>query len=137
MGPGSHGSTFGGTPLACAVATAVVREMVSQKLADRAERLGRLIKESVESWGLPCVEGVRGLGLFRGVALRAEALPVPEGSTPAAFVNELCRQKGLLACPAGPQTLRLIPALTIPEEVLEEGLALLKETLEQLCQAAS
>lgn len=132
MGPGSHGSTFGGTPLACAVSLAVVREMLSQNLADRAERLGRYVKETVESWQLPCVEGVRGLGLLRGVGLKPGSFTVPEGSTPAAFVNTLCREAGLLACPAGADTLRLIPALTVPEDVLAEGLGILKAVLEKL-----
>ena len=133
MGPGSHGSTFGGTPLACSVALAVVREIVAQRLDARAARLGSIIKETVESWALPCVEGVRGLGLLRGVGLKPGTFPVPEGSTPAAHVNNLCREAGLLACPAGPNTLRLIPALTVPEEVLAEGLRILHGVLAGLC----
>ncbi len=132
MGAGSHGSTFGGTPLACATSTAVVTELLRGNYAERAARLGEHIKTTVEGWNLPVVEGVRGLGLLRGVGLRPGAFPVPEGSTPAAYVNNLCREAGLLACPAGADTLRLIPALTIPEDVLEEGLAILKGVLEKL-----
>ena len=129
MDPGSHGSTFGGTPLACAVSLAVVREMVKQRLDERAARLGEVIKTTVEGWRLPCVETVRGLGLLRGVALVASALKVPDGTTPAAHVNNLCREAGLLACPAGPDTLRLIPALTVPDDVLQEGLEILHRVL--------
>ncbi len=132
MGAGSHGSTFGGTPLACATSTAVLRELKRGDYAARAARLGEYIKTTVEQWNLPCVETVRGCGLLRGIGLRADRLEVPEGSTPAAHVNSLCMQAGLLACPAGPDTLRLIPALNIPEEVLAEGLAILKRVLEQL-----
>lgn len=132
MGPGSHGSTFGGTPLACATSLAVVSELVGKDYAARAARLGEHIKATIESWGLPCVEAVRGLGLLRGVGLRQGSFAVPEGSTPAAYVNSLCREAGLLACPAGADTLRLIPALNIPESVLEEGLGILKGVLESL-----
>lgn len=132
MGPGSHGSTFGGTPLACATSLAVVRELLAQNLAERAKRLGEVVKREVESWGLPCVEGVRGLGLLRGVGLRRGSFTVPEGSTPAAYVNNLCREAGLLACPAGEDTLRLIPALNIPEETLREGLGILRSVLARL-----
>lgn len=132
MGPGSHGSTFGGTPLACATSLAVVRELVGKDYAARAARLGEHIKATIESWELPCVETVRGLGLLRGVGLRQGSFAVPEGSTPAAHVNNLCREAGLLACPAGADTLRLIPALNIPESVLEEGLGILKGVLENL-----
>lgn len=132
MGPGSHGSTFGGTPLACATALAVVSEIIEQNLAERACRMGQYIKETVEGWNLPCVETVRGLGLLRGIGLRKGAFSVPEGNTPAAYVNGLCLKAGLLACPAGPDTLRLIPALNVPQEVLDEGLSILKNVLESL-----
>lgn len=132
MGPGSHGSTFGGTPLACATSLAVVREMLHSRLDERAARMGEKIRSEVEGWQLPCVEEVRGLGLLRGVALRKGAFAVPEGSTPAAYVANLCREAGLLVCPAGPDTLRLIPALTVPEDVLSEGLAILRDVLQGL-----
>lgn len=132
MGAGSHGSTFGGTPIACATSLAVVKELVRGNYAERAKKLGEHIKTTVEGWNLPCVEGVRGLGLLRGVGFKAGSFAVPEGQTPAAYVNGLCREAGLLACPAGADTLRLIPALNIPEEVLEEGLAILRSVLEKL-----
>lgn len=132
MGPGSHGSTFGGTPLACATSLAVVTEVLNSGLVERAARLGELIKNEVESWNLSCVEEVRGLGLLRGVGLRKGAFVVPEGQTPAGYVNTLCREAGLLACPAGPDTLRLIPALNVPEEVLSEGLEILRSVLVNL-----
>ncbi len=132
MGAGSHGSTFGGTPLACATSLAVVKELVRGNYAERAAKLGAYIAETVEGWNLPCVEGVRGLGLLRGVGFKSGSFTVPDGMTPAAYVNGLCREAGLLACPAGADTLRLIPALNIPEEVLEEGLAILRSVLEKL-----
>ena len=132
MGPGSHGSTFGGTPLACATSYAVVSELVSGNYGERVTRMGELIKSTVEGWNLPVVECVRGLGLLRGVALRRGSFTVPEGSTPAAHVNSLCMQAGLLCCPAGADTLRLIPALNIPEDVLREGLDILHGVLSKL-----
>ncbi len=132
MTPGSHGSTFGGTPLACAVSHAVVNEMLRLDLAARAKKSGEHIKRTVKGWRFPCVETVRGLGLLRGVALKPGSFAVPEGKTPAAHVNDLCREAGLLACPAGPDTLRLIPALNIPEEVLDEGLGILRAVLGSL-----
>lgn len=132
MGPGSHGSTFGGTPLACATSYAVVSELVKGHYGERAKRMGEIIKSTVEGWQLPVVECVRGLGLLRGVALRRGSFSVPEGSTPSAYVNSLCMAAGLLCCPAGTDTLRIIPALNIPEEVLAEGLDILRGVLSQL-----
>ena len=133
MGAGSHGSTFGGTPLACATSAAVVGELLKGNLAARAKELGEYVKSTVEGWGIPCVSGVRGLGLLRGVGFDKEKFrhPLPEGATPAAHVNNLCREAGLLACPAGPDTLRLIPALNIPREVLDEGLSILHRVLQE------
>ena len=107
-------------------------EIVEQNLTERAAQLGEYIKNTVEGWGLPCVETVRGLGLLRGIGLRRGAFDVPEGNTPAGYVNGLCMKAGLLACPAGPDTLRLIPALNVPQEVLDEGLCILKKVLESL-----
>ena len=132
MGPGSHGSTYGGTPLACATSYAVVSAVLEQGLPERAARLGDIIRKTVEGWNLPCVEGVRGKGLLLGVGLRKGAFEVPAGQTPASHVNNLCREAGLLACPAGPDTLRLIPALDVPEETLTEGLDILRSVLETL-----
>lgn len=132
MNAGSHGSTFGGTPLAVATSKAVVTELVRGDYAARAAKMGDIVKSVVEGWHLPCVEGVRGLGLLRGVGLKKGAFAVPEGQTPAAYVNGLCREAGLLACPAGADTLRLIPALNIPEETLAEGLEILRSVLSKL-----
>ena len=83
------------------------------------------------SWNIPCVNTVRGLGLLRGVALNPDVMKTPEGTTPAAHLNNLCRENGLLACPAGPNTLRLIPALNIPDDVLAEGLTRLQTALQE------
>jgi acetylornithine/succinyldiaminopimelate/putrescine aminotransferase len=110
----------------------VVNEVLGQGLVERAARLGEQIKNTVEGWGLPCVETVRGLGLLRGVGLRPGSFDVPAGQTPAGHVNNLCREAGLLACPAGPDTLRLIPALNVPEETLAEGLEILHKVLVSL-----
>ncbi len=129
MGPGSHGSTFGGTPLACATSYAVVTEIIRAGLADRAHALGGRIREEILSWNLPVVECVRGLGLLLGVGLKAGLVEVPEGGTSAAVVSNLLREAGLLTVPAGPDTVRLIPALTIPEDVLMQGLSILKDVL--------
>ena len=133
MGAGSHGSTFGGTPIAVATSYAVVSELVQGAYHERAQRLGEYVKNTVEGWHIPCVTGVRGLGLLRGVGLDKDKFrnPLPEDMTPAGYVNNLCREAGLLACPAGPDTLRLIPALNIPAETLDEGLAILLGVLEK------
>ena len=79
MDPGSHGSTYGGNPLGTAVGLAVLREVVSQGLPERARRLGAEIRREIESWNLPVVQGVRGLGLLLGIGLNPEMVAAPEG----------------------------------------------------------
>lgn len=132
MDAGSHGSTFGGTPLACAVAEATVREILHLDLPARANELGAEIRREVLSWNLPIIETVRGLGLLLGVALNTELVHNPEGTTPASYISNLMREHGLLTVPAGPNTLRLIPALTLPKEVMQRGLGILRETFASL-----
>lgn len=132
MDAGSHGSTFGGTPLACATARAVVSEILRADLASRAQSMGRHLRDAIESWNLPAVEAVRGLGLLLGIGLKPGCVTVPEGSTPAATVCNMLREEGLLAVPAGPDTVRLIPALTLPMEVADQGLAIIRRVLERL-----
>ncbi len=133
MGAGSHGSTYGGTPLACAASLSVLKILLSDNLTERAQQMGDIIEKEVLSWNLNIVECVRGKGLLRGIGLRAGAMKgLPEGALPSIYLNGLCLQAGLLCCPAGPDTLRLIPALTISEETLREGLSILRSVLEQL-----
>ncbi len=133
MGPGSHGSTYGGNPLACATSLAVLRTILEEDLTARAAALGDLIEQEVLSWDLPQVECVRGKGLLRGIGLREGSLRgLPADKLPSVYLNGLCLEAGLLCCPAGPSTLRLIPALTISEETLREGLSVLRRVLSEL-----
>ncbi len=133
MGPGSHGSTYGGNPLACATSLAVLHTILEDDLTARAAALGELIEREVLSWDLPQVECVRGKGLLRGIGLREGSLRgLPADKLPSVYLNGLCLEAGLLCCPAGPSTLRLIPALTISEEPLREGLSILRRVLSDL-----
>lgn len=129
MDPGSHGSTYGGNPLGTTVGLAVLREVVSQGLPERARRLGAEIRAEVESWNLPVIQGVRGLGLLLGIGLNPEMVDAPEGKTIASVVVEALRQEGLLSVPAGPETVRLLPPLNVSEEEVQQALAIIKRVL--------
>ncbi|HEX7057251.1 MAG TPA: acetylornithine transaminase [Bacilli bacterium] len=113
---GSHGSTFGGTPLATAAGIATIETMLAERLPERAERLGKLAQAffAKELAGNPFVKQVRGLGLLIGI----------ECAEPVANVLATLRERGLLAVSAGPNVLRLLPSLTIPEEDFQRGLSL-------------
>ncbi len=133
MSAGSHGSTYGGSPLACATSLAVLKVMLEQDLTQRAAQLGELLETEILSWNHPLITCIRGKGLLRGIGLNSDAMKaLPEGKLPSIYLNELCLHAGLLCCPAGPYTLRLIPALTIPEHTLMEGLQVLRATLDKL-----
>ncbi len=109
---GSHHSTFGGNPLACAAGLAALDVLVRDRLWERAERLGTTGLARLASLAGPKVREVRGLGLMIGVELRERAAPV------------LARleAEGFLAIPAGSTVVRLLPPLVIPEDDWSRGL---------------
>ncbi len=132
MGPGSHGSTYGGNPLVCAASLAVLREIREKELAAHALLMEVRIRETIRSWKLPVITEVRGSGLLLGVGLDPALIPAPEGKTPALVVVNKLMEHGLLVPPAGPNTIRLLPPLNVTEEEIDEALAILKATLEGL-----
>lgn len=130
MAAGSHGSTYGGNPLACAAAKAVLTTIIKQDLIANAAEQGAWIQATIRSWSHPLISEVRGAGLLIGVELGA--FDVPAASTPALFVTQRLLEAGLLAVPAGAQTVRIVPALTITREQCLAGLALFKEVLDSI-----
>ncbi|AZS40025.1 Acetylornithine aminotransferase [Microbacterium oxydans] len=109
--PGSHGSTFGGNPLATAVADAVLAEIESAGLVENAARRGAELREILLGIDSPLIDGVRGRGLLIGVALTA---PV------AGEVVAAAQERGLIVNAANPETVRIAPALTIGDAELAE-----------------
>ncbi|MGH3690535.1 MAG: acetylornithine transaminase [Microbacterium sp.] len=109
--PGSHGSTFGGNPLATAVADAVLAEIESAGLVENAARRGAELREILLGIDSPLIVGVRGRGLLVGVALSA---PV------AGAVVEAAQERGLIINAANPETVRIAPALNIGDVELAE-----------------
>jgi len=132
MGPGSHGSTYGGNPLVCAASLTVLKEIREKELAANAMLMEVRIRETIRTWKLPVITEVRGAGLLLGIGLDPALIPTPEGKTPALVVVNKLMERGLLVPPAGPNTLRLLPPLNVTEEEIDEALAILKTTLEEL-----
>lgn len=130
MGPGSHGSTYGGNPLVCAASLAVLKEIREKELAVNAILQEVRIRETVKSWKLPVVTEVRGQGLLLGIALDPALIPVPEGKTPALVVVNKLMEKGLLVPPAGPNAIRLLPPLNVTDAEVDEALAIIHSVLE-------
>jgi acetylornithine aminotransferase len=118
--PGSHGSTFGGNPVSCAAALAVLRTIAAEGLLDHVKRVGEKLRLGVEALDHPLVAEVRGAGLLLGVALAA---PV------AAVVAEALRDEGCLVNPVRPDVLRLAPPLVLTAEQADTVLAALPAAL--------
>jgi acetylornithine/LysW-gamma-L-lysine aminotransferase len=103
---GTHSSTFGGNPLACAAACAVIDVMQEERLPERAAEVGAYFKEKLEAMASPKVREVRGLGLLLGVELKTKVGPL---------LRELM-QRGVLVAAAGTTVLRFLPPLVITTE---------------------
>ena len=131
MGPGSHGSTYGGNPLVCAAALAVLKEIREQDLVANVRRQEARIRAAIASWQLPVITAVRGLGLLLGIGLDPALIPTPEGKTPALVVVSKLMERGLLVPAAGPQTIRLLPPLNVSDAEVDEALAILKAALQE------
>ncbi len=130
LSPGSHGSTYGGNPLACAAALAVLREIKGSKLPSQARALSSEIQKEITSWNHPSIEGVRGLGLLLGIGIRPDTLTLPEGCTAALFITKEALKEGLLLVPAGADTVRLLPPLTVSREEIAQALQILRKVLD-------
>ena len=114
--PGEHGSTFGGNPVACAVAIASLQVLVEEDLADKAHRLGKVFRTQMEElqMKLPMVRAVRGRGLLNAVEIE------PANGVTAWEVCVEMMNNGLLAKPTRQDTIRFAPPLVITEsQVLE------------------
>ncbi|WP_315215398.1 acetylornithine transaminase [Actinomyces dentalis] len=127
LGPGQHGTTFGGNPVACAAALAVIATIRDEGLLERAGALGE--RWSAELAAVPGVTGVRGRGLLRGVGL-ADAVG------PAAAVAAELMERGFIVNAPRPDTLRLAPPLILPDADADRFTAVLRRVLaDRLTQA--
>ena len=118
---------------ACAAAQAVLREVIDNDLPQRATLHGQTIRATVEGWQHLAITEVRGKGLLLGVGLQAAAFDAPEGTPASIHLSKELAESGLLAPPAGPDTVRLMPPLTVSEEEIHEALGIFRHTLDRLC----
>ena len=122
---GAHGTTFGGNPLAAAVARAALRELSSEALRTNVERQAQALRDALAAldaeFGL--FDEVRGLGLMIGAQLRAEH------AGKAADILDHCVAHGLLLLQAGPDVLRFVPALNLTDADVADGVARLRAAL--------
>jgi acetylornithine/succinyldiaminopimelate/putrescine aminotransferase len=135
---GSHGTTFGGTPLACAVALKVLEIIERDKLADNAREQGEWLKKQLERIADEkphVIKSVRGLGLMIGFELgRADEIPGFAGSDipPALEFVKRLHDLGILTIPSGSQVVRLLPPLTLTRLQASEGVTAIERTVKAI-----
>ena len=137
LGAGSHGSTYGGSPLACAVALKILDVIQREKLADNVRQVGGYFKSGLEQLAQKypgVIQTVRGLGLMVGIELTPNIpnLPGDSSKTQAVRFVNLLHAAGLLAIPAGAQIMRFLPPLNLRQSEAEEGLKLIESVVAKL-----
>ncbi|CZR58099.1 ornithine aminotransferase [Phialocephala subalpina] len=126
--PGTHGSTYGGNPLGCAVSIRALEIMEEEDLTARAEALGKVLRQGLEDLKSPMIKLVRGKGLLN-------AIVIDESKTGGHSAWDLCmlmKSKGLLAKPTHENIIRLAPPLVITEEQVKEVLRIISESIIEL-----
>jgi ornithine--oxo-acid transaminase len=123
--PGEHGSTFGGNPLACKVAIAALKVLKDERLAENAERLGKIFRNEMKKLEKEheMVELVRGKGLLNAVIIR------PKNGKTAWDICVKLKENGLLAKPTHEHIIRFAPPLVITEDQLMESVEIIHDTL--------
>jgi acetylornithine/N-succinyldiaminopimelate aminotransferase len=137
LGPGTHGTTYGGTPLGCAVALKIFEVIQQENLAVNARQMGELLKHGLQQLAQKyptVIRDVRGLGLMLGFELAPEIGNLSGDATKpqsTRFVS-LLHTAGLLTIPAGAQVIRLLPALNLRQSEAQEGLAIIEAAAKKL-----
>lgn len=126
IGPGEHGSTYGGNPLACAVAKTALEVLVEEDMAGMAVRQGKVFKDELEGLNSPIIKEVRGRGLLCSV--------VVDNSTDEHYAYKVClklAEEGLLTKPTHKNIIRFAPPLIINDDEMSGALDILKRCLEK------
>ncbi len=136
LGAGTHASTFGGSPLACAVGLKVLEVIERDHLADNARQTGEFLKTKLTALAAKyprVISQVRGLGLMIGIELAGDipAFSAADKAPAIQFINQL-HEAGLLAIPAGARVVRLLPPLNLSREDAAEGLRIIESVAAKL-----
>ena len=137
LGPGSHGTTFGGTPLVCAGALEVLEVIESEGLIENAKILGAYAKQSLLGLGSPLIKEVRGVGLMIGIELCAdlvERCPSLKGDkrSPSLILVDRLHSARLLTVPSGTHSVRWLPALNVTREEIDKAVGILRKVLQEI-----
>lgn len=140
LGAGTHGTTFGGTPLACTVALKVLEVIEQEKLADNARNLGEFLKQGflgLKAKYPALIKDVRGFGLMIGVELQPDIknLPGDPAKMQAIRMVVQLQHAGMLTVPSGAQVIRFLPPLNLQPSQAQEALNIFDKVLGSLASA--
>ena len=121
--PGEHGSTYGGNPIAAKVSMAALEVLVNEKLAENAERIGKIFRDEMKAFHSPIIEQVRGKGLLNAIQIK------PYEGKKAWDLCLAMKEYGLIAKPTHEHTIRFTPPLVIKEEQMREAIAIIQKTM--------
>ncbi|KAI1808021.1 ornithine aminotransferase [Daldinia bambusicola] len=126
--PGTHGSTYGGNPLGCAVSIRALELMEEEQLTQKAEKLGNIFRDSLASFNSPVIKTIRGKGLLNAVV-------IDESKANGHSAWDLClllKEKGVLAKPTHGNIIRFAPPLVISEAQLRKAISIIGDALQEL-----
>ena len=129
--PGTHGSTYGGNPLACAIAIAALQVVKDENLVQRSADLGEYFRSELRAINSPFISIIRGKGLFN-------AIVIDKNKANGRTAWQLCllfKSRGLVAKPTHENIIRLTPPLVISRQELEKGIGIIKSCLEDFLTA--
>ncbi|MEA3213286.1 MAG: acetylornithine/N-succinyldiaminopimelate aminotransferase [Chthoniobacter sp.] len=132
LGPGSHGTTFGGTPLVCVGANEVLAVIEEEGMLENARTLGAHARNAIEAIGSPLVQETRGVGLllaFELVPDFAARVPAAAARGPSLFVVDRLHEAGLLTVPSGTHAVRWLPPLNVDRHEIDEAVEILRGVL--------
>ena len=135
LGPGSHGTTFGGTPLVCAGANEVLATIEEEGMVTNAREMGVYGLQKLQQLGSPLVSDVRGVGLMLGITLIpdfAARAKLPADKPPSLWMVERLHEAGLLVIPSGTHALRWLPPLNVQRAHLDQATEILRSVLAKI-----
>jgi acetylornithine/succinyldiaminopimelate/putrescine aminotransferase len=134
LGPGTHGTTFGGTPLVCTGALEVLAVIEEEGLLENARTLGAYAKNAIVALASPLIAEVRGLGLMLGIELAADfAARAGCGKRPPSlWMIDRLHEAGMLAVPSGANTIRWLPPLNVTREEVTQAVDIFARVLENI-----
>jgi predicted acetylornithine/succinylornithine family transaminase len=130
LGPGSHGTTFGGTPLGCTVANEVLSIIEEENLLANAREMGAYAKAAIENLRSPFIKEVRGVGLMMAFEMVADfSERIGDSRTPSMAMIARLHENGLLSVPSGTHSVRWLPPLNITRADIDRAVEILRSVL--------